>query len=53
MLPDHLDALLDQPWSSKASLRVDYWLWYCQEEFERLAPKDEQYSLSQPPDTSE
>ena len=33
-LPKHLDELIDQPWTSENSQRVDLWLWYVQQEFE-------------------
>jgi hypothetical protein len=38
-LPKHLDKLVDQPWNPKASLEVDWWLWYCQREFEMVGGK--------------
>lgn len=33
-LPDHLDRLLNLPWSSEASLAIDRWLWQWEQEFE-------------------
>jgi hypothetical protein len=33
-LPPCLDCLLDQPFNQSASLEVDCWLWYIQQEFE-------------------
>lgn len=33
-LPPYLDKLIDQPWSKEASLLLDSWLWYIQQEFE-------------------
>jgi hypothetical protein len=35
-LPEHLDELIGQPWTSENSRRVDLWLLYCQMEFETL-----------------
>lgn len=37
-LPDHLDRLLDLPWTSEASLAIDRWLWWHQQEFEGVQP---------------
>jgi hypothetical protein len=34
VLPEHLDKLLDLPWSPEASRQIDLWLWYTQQEFE-------------------
>lgn len=33
-LPEHLDKLIDQPWTKDASRQLDWWLWYVQQEFE-------------------
>jgi hypothetical protein len=33
-LPEHLDKLLDLPWTSENSRQIDLWLWYVQQEFE-------------------
>jgi len=33
-LPEYLDELIDQPWSKEASLLLDWWIWYVQQEFE-------------------
>lgn len=33
-LPEHLDCLLNQPFSSEASLLIDRLLWYIEQEFE-------------------
>lgn len=33
-LPEHLDELLDLPWTPEASRLVDCWLWYGEREFE-------------------
>lgn len=34
VLPEHLDKLLDLPWTLEASRQIDLWLWYTQQEFE-------------------
>lgn len=33
-LPDHLDRLIDLPWAFEASIAIDHWLWWHQQEFE-------------------
>lgn len=33
-LPEHLDKLIDSPWTKDASRSIDWWLWYIQQEFE-------------------
>jgi len=33
-LPDHLEKMLDEPFSQFASLQIDRWLWYIEQEFE-------------------
>lgn len=33
-LPEHLDKLIDSPWTPEASRQIDLWLWYVQQEFE-------------------
>lgn len=32
--PPHLSELTNQPWTKENSLKLDWWLWYCQQEFE-------------------
>lgn len=34
ILPEHLDKLIDSPWTSDASRQIDWWLWYVQQELE-------------------
>lgn len=34
LLPEHLDKLLNEPWTADASRQIDLWLWYVQQEFE-------------------
>ncbi len=34
VLPEHLEKLLDSPWSPEASRQIDLWLWYIEREFE-------------------
>lgn len=34
VLPEHLDKLIDQPWTSEANRQIDWWLWRVQQEFE-------------------
>jgi hypothetical protein len=34
LLPEHLDKLLDEAWTSENSRQIDLWLWYVQQEFE-------------------
>ena len=36
VLPEHLDKLLDEPWTPEASRQIDLWSWYVQQEFEVL-----------------
>jgi hypothetical protein len=32
-LPPHLERLTSEPWAKETSLQLDWWLWYCQQEF--------------------
>ncbi len=34
LLPQRLDKLLDEAWTSENSRQIDLWLWYVQQEFE-------------------
>jgi hypothetical protein len=35
-LPPHLSELTNQPWTKQNSLKLDWWMWYCQQEFEAV-----------------